>query len=126
MDALFNATKHVSGRYFGEVTILLPLHWHEENITDATTESSDKATFSIEPDNTEWGSNPHTIRVVGDCGSPGKVTVLPETFINDKSEAEKYGSNIGKKIDNIFKNLVKQNNSNTNANVYLMVYKWNQ
>ena len=97
-DALFEATKHVSGRYFGEVTILLPLHWPEVNITAATTESSDRATFSIEPDNSEWGSNPHTIRVVGDCGSPGKVTILPETFTNDRSEAEKYGSNIGKRM----------------------------
>ena len=94
-DALYAATAPVSGRYFGEVTILQPQHWPEDNTTSATTESAQKATFLVESDSPAWGSNPHTIRLQGACGSLGKVIVLPESFTKDKNEALKYGSNIG-------------------------------
>ena len=96
-DALYTATKRFSGRYFGEVTIFLPINWPlQPNAINATTESVKKATFSIEPNSPAWGSNPHTIRLVNDCGSLGEFTVLPESFVRNKTEAQKFGSNIGK------------------------------
>ena len=88
----------MSGRYFGEVTILLPSHWPDNDTIDATTESAQQATFSVEQDSPEWGSNPHTLRLLGDCGSPGKVTILPESFTKYKAEAQKYGANIGEQF----------------------------
>ncbi len=74
----------------------MPEYWPDDNTIPATTEAADRATFSVRPDTAEWGSNPYTIRLVSECGAPGKVTVLPESFANDVNEAQKYGSNVGK------------------------------
>lgn len=78
------------------MTILVPGDWPEVGTIPATTEAANKATFSVRPDTDEWGSNPYTVRVISDCGTPGQVTVLPESFTKDITEAQKYGDNIGK------------------------------
>ena len=96
-DALFNATKRVSGRYFNDVTILVPRHWPANGTEVATTESHEKATFLVEHDGEESSGLPHTVRLLNDCGSPGKVTILPESFIlNNNKHAASYGKFIVK------------------------------
>ena len=94
---LHTATSLVSGRRFGEITILVPKTWPTLTFCDsATSEIQYEANFVVKRDSPLLNNKPYTLKLDAKCGTPGDVTYLSESFVKDQTYARTFGRHIGR------------------------------